>query len=62
MCESNAYLIREGKEELLMESVSSVKPQGELMILRNLFGEETRVQARLLEVDLTGHKILLRAE
>jgi len=62
MCESNAYLIRDGKQELLMESVSLVKPQGEEIILRSLFGEETRVQARLVELDLTGHKILLETE
>ncbi len=28
MCESNAYLVKDGKEELVMESVGVVKIQG----------------------------------
>jgi predicted RNA-binding protein len=59
MCESNAYLLKDGKEELLMESVGSLKSDGDHIVLRSIFGEETIVQARLLEMNLTGHKILL---
>lgn len=59
MCESNAYLLKDGKEELLMESVSFLQPKGDQIVLRSLFGEETTVQARLLEMNLTGHKIVL---
>lgn len=61
MCESNAYLIKNGDEELLMESVSLVKPLGESVLLRNLFGEEATVKATLKEMDLTGHRIVLEA-
>lgn len=59
MCESNAYLLKDGKEELLMESVGLLKPNGDQIVLRSIFGEETTVQARLLEMNLTGHKIVL---
>ncbi len=59
MCESNAYLLKDGKEELLMESVGSLKSKGDQIVLRSIFGEETTVQARLLEMNLTGHKIVL---
>jgi predicted RNA-binding protein len=59
MCESNAYLLKDGKEELLMESVVLLKPNGDQIVLRSIFGEETTVQARLLEMNLTGHKIVL---
>ena len=61
MCESNAYLVKDGDEELLMESVCLVKPQEDSVLLRSLFGEERTVQARLGEMDLTGHKIVLIA-
>jgi len=59
MCESNAYLIRDGKEELLMESVGLVKPEPEGILLRSIFGEQTTVKAALIEMDLTGHRIML---
>ena len=61
MCESSAYLIKDGKEELLMESVDFLKPQGDRILLKSIFGEETTVQARLREMDLTGHRIVLES-
>jgi predicted RNA-binding protein len=59
MCESNAYLIKNDKEELIMESVGFVRLQGETVFLRSIFGEETTVKARLRELNLTGHRIEL---
>jgi predicted RNA-binding protein len=59
MCESSAYLIKDGKEELLMESVNFLKPQGDRILLKSIFGEQTTVEARLREMDLTGHRIVL---
>lgn len=59
MCESKAYLVKDGKEELLMDSVNFLKPDGDRIILRSIFGEETSVKGRLLEMNLTGHRILL---
>lgn len=54
-----AYLVTDGKEELLMESVNFLKPDGDRILLRSIFGEQTTVRARLLEMDLTGHRIVL---
>ncbi len=59
MCESNAYLMKDGKEELVMENVIYVKPQGDHIVMRSIFGEQTSIQADLLEMDLTGHRIVL---
>lgn len=59
MCESNAYLIKDGKEELIMESVNLVRPQGTRTMLKSIFGEELVVEGSLREMDLTGHRILL---
>jgi len=60
MCESNAYIVKDGKEELVMESVGVVKVQGGTVVLRSIFGDETSVQAELRELDLTGHRIVLK--
>ena len=53
MCESNAYLIRYGEEELVMESVRFVKPRPDGVLLKSIFGEETIVNATIREMDLT---------
>ncbi|MFA6223852.1 MAG: CooT family nickel-binding protein [Desulfomonilaceae bacterium] len=61
MCESNAYLLRDGKEELVMESVGSLIPESGKVTLRSIFGEKLSVEAELLEIDLIGHKIRLKS-
>jgi predicted RNA-binding protein len=61
MCESNAYMINQGSQELLMESVTFIKPEGERVFLKSLFGEEKSVQARIVEMDLGAQKILLES-
>jgi len=61
MCESNAYLIKDGEEQLVMESVTFLKPGKGETLLRSMFGEETIVQANLKEMDLTGHRIVLES-
>ncbi len=48
-----------GREELVLESVSLVKPQGNKLLLQSILGEEKSVQARIKEINLMDHKIVL---
>lgn len=59
MCEANVYLVREGREELLLEAVDVMEPRGERLYLRNIFGEQREVAARLKTTSLLHHKIIL---
>ena len=60
MCESNAYITdADGNEQLIMESVDYLRTDGETIVLRSLFGEETTLKATIKELNLTGHKLLL---
>jgi predicted RNA-binding protein len=59
MCESNAYLVTDGKEELIMESVGLVRLEGGSVFLKSIFGDETKLDADLRELNLTGHRIVL---
>jgi len=59
MCESNAYIVRNGKEELVLKDVASMEPQGENLLLKGVLGNATEVKARLLKMDFMEHKILL---
>jgi predicted RNA-binding protein len=60
MCQSNAYIIKDGKEEMILSDIISIKPTGTNLRLINLFGEEEIVEAAIEEVDLLNHKIKLR--
>jgi len=59
MCESNVYLMRDGKEGLVMESVDIIIPEEEGIYLQNIFGEQRLVKARIKEMNLVDHRILL---
>jgi predicted RNA-binding protein len=59
MCEANAYLQHEGKEELFMESVDRVEPQAEGgFLLVNIFGSQKTLKAKLKLMNLVDHKII----
>jgi len=59
MCEANAYLLKEGKEELILEDISVLRPEKEEIFLQNIFGEQKRIRARIREMNLLDHRIVL---
>ena len=59
MCEANAYLYKEGGEELVLEDVSIVRPEKDEIYLQNIFGEQKRIRARVREMNLLDHRIIL---
>ncbi|MEA1922793.1 MAG: CooT family nickel-binding protein [Pseudomonadota bacterium] len=60
MCELNAYIKRDDHEALVMEGVFIVKPEGEKVVLENLFGEQKVIEAKISQVSLMEHKITLK--
>jgi predicted RNA-binding protein len=59
MCEANAYIFREDKEELILNSVDLVKPQedgGYLLV--DIFGTQKVIKCKLKEMKLVDHKII----
>ncbi|MCL2335952.1 MAG: CooT family nickel-binding protein [Firmicutes bacterium] len=59
MCEANAYLRKDGKDEILMEMVDKVVPQEDGIVLEDIFGRRKVVKARIAELALVEHKIIL---
>ncbi|HOV85447.1 MAG TPA: CooT family nickel-binding protein [Syntrophobacteraceae bacterium] len=59
MCEANAYLIKNGREELVMEAVDVVESEGEVLRVANIFGEQKILKARIRSMSLVNHKIVL---
>ena len=60
MCQSNAYIMKDGEEEMILSDIISIKPRGTQLCLTNLFGEEETIEASIEEVDLLNHKIKLK--
>ena len=59
MCEANAYLLKEGKEELILEDLMILRPEQEDIYLQNIFGEQKRIKARIKEMNLVEHRVIL---
>jgi predicted RNA-binding protein len=60
MCEANAYMLKEGKEELILEAVDILEQAEEGKIrLANIFGEQKVLDAKLKRMSLVNHKIVL---
>lgn len=61
MCELNAYVMRTGKEELLLENVDIIRIEDGQVYLRTLFGEEKVFKGKLREIQGIKRKIILEA-
>lgn len=59
MCEANAYIRQEGRDELLIEQVDKIVPKGEELFLENIFGQQKIIRAKIIEMGLVDHKIIL---
>jgi len=60
MCELNVYMLQEGKEEeLLMQDVANMAPEGEAVVLTDILGQQKTVPGRILEIRLLDHKAFL---
>lgn len=61
MCEASVYLLKEGKEELFLEDVDILRPEEDQFFLRNVYGEQKTVKAKVKEISLVAHRIVLEA-
>lgn len=63
MCEANAYLRKQGEQdELLLEMVDRVIPNEDGLILEDIFGRKKIIKAKIVELALVDHKIILEKE
>ena len=59
MCEANAYILQDGEEQMFLEDVDDLRPEGDEQYLRTAFGEQKTISARIKEIRLMDHKIIL---
>jgi predicted RNA-binding protein len=59
MCESKAYILKGGTEDLIVESVETLEVSNGQVKIRSLFGDEHILKARVKTLSLVDHKIVL---
>ena len=59
MCESNAFLKDGENEEMLMKSVDTIEPFENGLKLVDIFGKEMFINARIKDMTLLNHRIIL---
>lgn len=62
MCEANAYIFRDGKEEIYLEAVDILRPEDDSIYLRSIFGEQKVFKGKIKEMSLLNHKIILEED
>lgn len=61
MCEANAVLLKDGREEMILDNVDQVEVEGDQIRLLNIFGEQKIVTARVKGYNNSDRKVLLEA-
>jgi predicted RNA-binding protein len=59
MCEAAAYVLKDGREELVLADVDVIEPDGDHLRLVNIFGEQKILKATILSLNLVNHKVIL---
>ena len=59
MCEAAAYLLKNGQEELFLAEVDTIIPDGDLLRVINIFGEQKTIKASIHSLNLINHKVYL---
>lgn len=63
MCEANVYLIdKQGNEKLILESVDKIVPVGGVIELENIFSQRKTLKAKIKEMALVEHRVVLEEE
>ena len=62
MCLSKAFLIKNGREQLLLDSVCNVRMENGQIVLYDIIGESSSVRGIIEDVDLIRNTIIIRAE
>jgi predicted RNA-binding protein len=61
MCESTAYILNNGREDLVLEGVDLFEVENDHIRLINIFGEEKKIKAKIRSLSLVDHKIILES-
>lgn len=59
MCEANAYLLKDGKEELFLEALDTVEPDEDRLRLTSIYGDQKFIKGKITQLSLVDHKVII---
>lgn len=61
MCESNIIKRKDKKEEIIAENIDFIKMVSKRkLLIRTILGEEKYIDGEIEEIDLHGHRVILK--
>lgn len=60
MCEASAYLIQDGKEELVLEDKDALHKEGDTIKMMNLFRDQKLLDARIKVSSFVENKMVMQ--
>ena len=58
MCEAAAYIVKDDREELVLEAVDVIEPEGDGYRIVSIFGEQKIVKGRIKSINLVNHRVV----
>jgi len=62
MCEAKPYLLKDGKEDMVLEAVDTIENEDGKLRMANIFGEQKILKAKIKSMSLVNHKIILESQ
>ena len=59
MCETNAFLRSDGREDILLESVARIEVDGNTLKLVSIFGDRKSIEGKIVEINFQGGKAII---
>lgn len=59
MCELTVYVLKDSREEKVMEDVANIAIEGDRLVLTDVLGQQKTVEAKIKELKLLEHKVYL---
>lgn len=59
MCEANAYVKDGGNEELFLEAVDKIIPEGDMLVLESIFGQKKMIRGKIVRMALLEHRVVI---
>ena len=62
MCDIDVFVVKDGREEKIMENVDRVERIDDELSLQNIFGEQQRLKGRMLFYDNGSKKMVFELQ
>ena len=59
MCEASVYLVKDGEEKKIIQDVTLVRPEGDIVFMATLLGEQKIVSGRISRIDFLKHIVFV---